>query len=390
MVENYRVKLAELNDNLPFLRLATLDIGGNSLADFNRAVCKKFTNSFISSVYLRHVKNSIYEVPLELDLDLLRLIDGDEEQRKKLIYSKLPPTIIERSGSFGRLIPIIFMTVEFNRGDSFTDEDIEFILDILTWPSNALFVAPTIRFGDEIERTDRIKIYDDFVTRLLRSKNQISSNIKVAGFLPSFYPRPSVPKIFDLYEDENVAPDLFVIDFKGERLTSPSVIGKINRIMSHFGAKKEENYYIYGFNVKPFKKGEEGPNAEDVASFTYGLNAIGDKYRMKPIKFRPSPMNTLADAPRVFANDIYKYRRLNEDRIIADFSSWVSENMNAMVQDGDFLKKAPVYTKLYNLDKIGEEAVKLSTLVRTHDDREIKDYIANKEIVNLLREDRQD
>jgi hypothetical protein len=145
MVKNYRVKLAELNDNLPFLRLVTLDIGGNSITDFNRAVCKKFTNSFISNVYLRHVKSSIYEAPLRLDLDLLRLIDGDEEQRKKLIYSKLPPTIIERRGSFSRLIPIIFMTVEFNRGDSFSDEDIEFIMDILTWPSNALFVVPTLR-----------------------------------------------------------------------------------------------------------------------------------------------------------------------------------------------------------------------------------------------------
>lgn len=390
MAENYKVKLAELNDDLPYLRLVTLEIRGNSLADFNRAVCKKFTNSFISNVYLKHVKNSIYEVPLKLDLDLLRQIDGDEEQRKKLIYSKLPPTIIERNGSFSRLIPIIFMTLEFNRGDSFSDEDIEFILDILTWPSNALFVVPIIRFGDEIERADRIMIYDNFVTRLLRSKNQISSNIKVAGLLPSFYPRSSVPKIFELYENENVAPDLFVIDFKGERLTSPSVIGKINRIMSHFGAEKEENYFIYGFNVKPFKKSEEGPNAEDVASFAYGLNAIGDKYRMKPIKFKPSPINTLSDAPKVFSSDIYKYRILNEDRIIANFNSWVSENMNAVVQDGDFLKKVSAYTRLYNLDKIGEEAVKISTLVRTHDNREVKDYIANKEIVNLLRRNRQD
>ncbi len=385
MVKNYRVKLAELNDNLPFLRLVTLDIGGNSITDFNRAVCKKFTNSFISNVYLRHVKSSIYEAPLRLDLDLLRLIDGDEEQRKKLIYSKLPPTIIERRGSFSRLIPIIFITLEFNRGDSFSDEDIEFIMDILTWPSNALFVVPTLRFGDDIKGDDRVKIYDSFVTRLLRSKSHISSNIKVAGFLPSFYPRSYVPKFFDLYKDENIAPDLFVIDFKGERLTSPSVIGKINRIMSHFGAEKEENYFIYGFNVKPYKKSEEGPNAEDMASFTYGLNAIGDKYRMKPTKFNPSPMNTLADAPRVFASDIYKYRRLNEDRIVADFNSWTSDNMNAAVQDGDSLKKAPFYTRLYNLDKIGEETVKLSTLVRTHDDHGLNNYIANKEIVNLLR-----
>ncbi len=282
------------------------------------------------------------------------------------------------------LVPFIFMVLEFNQGDSFTDQDIEFILDILTWPSNSLFVVPTIQFSDEINSQDRIGIYSDFVNRLLKAKNQLSNRIKVAGSIPSFYPRASIARIFDLYENENQAPDLYVLDFNGERLTSTAVIGKINRIMAYFESMKNENYFIYGFNVKPFKKGEDNPNAEDMGSFIYGLNAIGDKYRMKQSKFNPPPISNLEDLPKVFRGETYRYHRLSDNHAAANFSEWVQENLDPNFNINGDPKKFSSLTKSYNLDKVGLEAAVLSELVRSQDNEGIQRLINTKEIVRAL------
>lgn len=387
MAGSYRISEVTRNEEYALLRVSSVEAEGSVVSDLNRAVSNRFPQSFINNTYVPHIGNSFYEVFLRASLSQMREIDGSETERLKFINRRFPPMIAQDNLTGGPLLPVIIMMIDFLPGDSFLDGDIEFISDILTWGPNKIFVTPLIKFDDAIPDERRVVIYNDFVRRLLGAKNRVSDRIRVAASVPAFYPRRNLEELLNLYSDENRSADMVFLDFKRERITSPRIIGKVDRIHSYFNAESTENYYIYGFNVKPHKRGAETPDAEDIGCFLRGINAIGNMYRVNNISrvFIPDTLEW-KDLPRVFNNGMYKYTRLNDPTARNELIEWADINGGAISNtDAPNSHVSQVIPK-FNLDKVGLEAKLVSALVREGDQRGVREKIGGKDITRLLNQ----
>ena len=384
MAGNYEIKKVSFNDQFAFLRVPEIEAEGTTIDVISRAVSIKLSTKFVKEVYLPKVTKSIYEVFMRLDLATLRAIDSNAEAQEEFINSRFPPNIAAENALDGKLMPIIFLMIDIKTGDKFEDRDIEYVNDILTWVSNKIYVVPILRFSDDINRDDRVKFYYDFVRKLLDEKESISDKIRSAISIPSFCKGSRVSEIFELYKKENKAPALAVIDFERNRITSSKIIGVVTNVVRAYNDAKEEKYAIYGFNVKPYKKGVETPPAEDMGCFLSGLNAIGDTYRLnnQAKVFVPEPKE-IADLPKIFNSDAYKYLKLSDQSSGKEFSDWCN-SVYGFELTKDHLTRYPRYEQRFNVFKTGVEAVGISEMINKGEEAELKKKIYNKDITKLL------
>lgn len=386
MAGSYDIKKVHTTEDFALLRVPEIEIEGTTIDSLSRAVNKKLPQSFLRNSYQKTVGKSFYEAFMRLDLMTLRGIDSDDDKRQAFIDARLPPNIAASNAVNGQLIPIIILVLEINVGDTLLNSDIDYLNDILTWVSNKIYVTPILRFADEISRQDRIKFYKDFVARLLESKKSLSDKIRASASIPGFYQRTKVDEVLSMYDGENKPPSLVVLDFERSRITSSKMIGATNRIRRFFSNEegKEPKYAIYGFNVKPYKKGEETPDAEDLGCYISGLSTIGDNYKLtNSAGMFPPPPKTLAELPRVFSSDSYKYVRLNADNVIGDFNSWYEANTEKKIE-APYPKYVP-YTYRYNVHKTSEELTTVSNMVKKGELEELKKRISSKDITKTLK-----
>lgn len=386
MAGNYEISKVNLNEEYALLRVPEIQVEGSKVLNLSRAVSKKLPNSFITNVYLNSVQNTFYEVFMRIDLVRLRAIDSDPDARQAFIDSRFPPNIAADGAYRTRLIPIIILVVDINVGDKLLDTDIDYINDILTWVSNKIYVTPILRFADEINRSDRIKFYEDFVKRLLISKKTLPSGIRAAASVPTLFPPTKIPGILEKYSGENKPPSFVVIDFDRNRMTSSRMIGATNGVRRYFRKEdgEEPKYAVYAFNVKPYKKGTEASLAEDIGCYLSGISVIGDSYRMSPAnKIYIPPALNLSDLPKIFDVDSYKYDRLNTDNLIGSFRNWY-RNITSKTLDPPYSKYSP-YIYRFNVQRTSEELSNLSKMVIKGETDSLKEKLSNKEIAGVLK-----
>ena len=385
MAGNYEIKKVSINDEYAFLRVPEIEAEGATINVMSRAASKKLPSTFLKDVYLPNVGNSIYEIYMRLDLNTLRSIDNDSEAQEAFINARFPPNIAAESVFKGKLMPIIFLMIDIRAGDKLEERDIEYVNDILTWVSNKIYVVPILKFEDDINRDDRTKFYFDFVKKLLDEKKSISDKIRAAISIPSFCKGSKVSEVFDLYKKENKAPALAVIDFERNRITSSKIVGVVSNVIRQYSQAKEEKFAIYGFNIKPFKRGMEAPLAEDMGCFLSGLSSIGNTYRLNnQSKIFVPPPKDFTDLPKIFSSGEYKYLKLKDESIKKEFNDWCNEHYQFELSK-DHLMRYPPYQFRFNMLKTGTEAVEISEMIKKGETAELKKKISTKEITRLLR-----
>ena len=386
MAGNYEISKVNLNEEYALLRVPEIQVEGSKVVNLSRAVSKKLPNSFITNVYLNNVKSTFYEVFMRIDLARLRNIDSDPDARQAFIDSRFPPNIAANGAYRSRLIPLIILVVEINVGDRLLESDIDYINDIITWVSNKIYVTPILRFADEINRSDRIKFYEDFIKRLLISKKTLPSGIRAAASVPTLYPPTKIPEVLERYKDENKSPSFVVIDFDRNRMTSSRMIGATNGVRRYFRREEgeEPKYAIYAFNVKPYKKGIEASLAEDIGCYLSGISVIGDSYKLSPVnKLFIPPAVKLSDLPKIFDTESYMYERLSTDNLVGRFSNWYASLTDKTI-NAPYSKYSP-YIYRFNIEKTATELTKLSKMVVNGEIESLKEKLKNKEIVSALK-----
>ncbi len=382
----YEIKNVKMSDDYAFLRIPEIRAETSSLNVLSRSVSKKMSHKFIKTLYLDSVEKSFYEVFIRTDLENLRKIDSDKDEQERFINKRFPPEIAANNFINGRLLPIIFLMIDINPGDQISEKDLDYINDILTWPANIIYTTPLLNFNDSISREKRLIFYEDFISRLLENKNTLSNNIRVGISIPTLYRGRQIPDAFKLYDTENNEPAFVTIDFERNRITSSKMIGVVNSIHRYFKRLNSEKYAIYGFNVKPFKRGGDYAVAEDIGCFISGINAIGDTYKLNNNNriFIPAPKE-MADLPKIFDNDDYKYLKLVDKDVQNKFISWYEKSYGAQFNNTR-LKKYARYTSLYNTISVGREANDISQMLKSNENKELKKRLSNKDITKITWE----
>ena len=309
----------------------TLRVGSRSLDRITKCTERTTDLRTIDSVEDQKVLNECY---IDLSLTKLRELDSNRSAQDQYIYSR--SKFLDK-----RMINVLMVKLRLEGNDVLNDQDYEYLNALLSWKSNDIFVMPILEFDDK-KRTDMVSIYDDFVRRMLEEKDSWTSNINVGVSIPQMYPRRSIENLFGIYADED--PTFIAVDFNNSRMDRPSDV--TGTILRHFQKLHEEKIYLYGVNVKPYKRGAENTSAWDIYMVHGSFNAIG------PTHSKPRAMNFQGDwntMGRIFDSESVEYRTIDSDHRDV-FIGWMknSYNLDVDIEFGKNKRSLYPYLKRYN------------------------------------------
>ena len=400
MAGKYRIGKVDENDEYAFLRVVELETEKSKISTLTRAVDKKATGRFIRDIYLPSVNESIFEIYIKLDVNTLREIDNDVEKRDRFIRRHILDSI-ESAGNITKMLVITLIITPENMDPSkesyLNDQDIGYINDMLMWVYNDIYVVPILHFEPkritdengnvidtiEVPSDKRMEFYTNFVKRLLEEKNTISEKVMPTVTIPIFYKRRAIEDLFELYKDEAYEPNFVVVDFGNTRLLSQKMIGVLPRVHKHFTSLDEEKYFIYGFNVKPHRKGMQIANAEDIGTYLSGINAIGPSHKLSKapvVIINPS----LATLPKILDDNDYKYHSLDSKGTQGILEEWSIRYYDKEIDYRDPKKVPRGIINKHNIYKVGVEAAKISEIIKKGETEILKEKLTKKEITDVV------
>lgn len=354
MSRSYSVKRVEIVEDSVFLKVAKLKVLNKEIKDFTRSV-DRYTYKKTLECSLKEFDSLINEIYIRMDLKTLRRVDSDPDEQKKFINRNI------HFLDYSNLINIFFLKIIIKRGEKLDKKDIEYINSLLLYQLNDIYVIPVLEFEGEIDKPTRILLYNKFVKRLLEEKNITNPNLRIGISVPPYYPRRKLDSLFSLYADENKEPTFVAVDFAYQRPTDPSRIGIIPTINSYF-LKNNEKYFIYGFNVKPYKKGEHTPPSEELMLIESGFNAIGGAYRNTKVKVIIPP-RTWDHLNKIFHDADYRYHPLSESSKRQCLESWLRQFLEFDVNLQRVKSTVNRYAKQYNFYSLNKEFSHISKAV---------------------------
>ena len=225
---------------------------------------------------------------------------------------------------------------------------------------------PILDFEGAADRTRMLDVYDTFVRRMLETKDSwIDGNAGIGMTIPAMVPRRHITGLFDLYGDCD--PTFVGVDFNNGRMDRPWEVA--GPILSHFADEGEERTFLYGINVKPYRKGYD-TSAWDIYLTHGSFNAIGPMHVRAALG---SPSDDWIDTDRVFDRDTISYTRVDKTGM-EDFAAWMQDRYGRDFdkgpgRGGNGLGK---YLKRYNFEEANVVLGRLSEAIRNGD----SDYIA--------------
>ena len=401
MAGKYRIGKVDENDEYAFLRVVELETEKSKISTLARAVDKKATGRFIRDIYLPSVNEAIFEIYIKIDVNTLREIDNDVEKRDRFIRRHILDSI-EYAGNITKMLVITLIITPENMDPSnkksyLDDQDIEYINDMLMWEYNDIYVIPILHFEPkritdekgnvidiiEVPSDKRMEFYNNFVKRLLEEKNSISEKVMPTVTIPIFYKRRAIEDLFELYKNEAYEPNFVVVDFGNTRLLSQKMIGVLPRVHKHFASLDEEKYFIYGFNVKPHRKGMQIANAEDIGTYLSGINAIGPSHKLSNapvVIINPS----LATLPKILDDNDYKYHSLDSKNTQRVLEEWSIRYYDKEIDYGDPKKVPRGIINKHNTYKVGVEAAKISEIIKKGETEILKEKLIQKELTDVV------
>ena len=375
MSRSYNISRTEIIEEPIFMRVVELNSLKKKVNNLTRSV-DNYTYKTTLEKALGEFNTLINEIYLKMDLETLRKLDDDPEELKKYV---------SRHVRFlnNNLINIFFIKLALNEGDKIERKDIEYLNGLLLYQLNDIYVIPVLEFRGEVDKPKRIEMYNNFVISLLEEKNTSRPDLRVAITVPAYYPRRRLDKLFSLFSNENKEPTFVVVDFAHQRPTDPSRIGIIPTINNYFLENGIEKYFIYGFNVKPHKKGQYDPIAEELLLIESGFNAVGGAYKPGDVRIIIPPQKW-EHLNKLFDKGDYKYYPLSENNKREELHTWLEQYLNFEVDFGQVKSTINRYVRQYNFYQLNSEFSTLSEFIWKGDVDGIKSRVAGKEVTDVV------
>lgn len=375
MSRSYKISKTEIIEEPVFMRVAELESPRKSVKSLVRSV-DSYTYKKTLEKALSEFDTLINEIYLRMDLETLRRLDDDPEELKRYISRH------SRFLLYDDLVNIFFIRLTLNEKDEIEKKDIEYLNGLLLYQLNDIYVMPILEFRGEIDKPKRIEIYNNFVKSLLQEKNTSRPDLRVAITVPAYYPRRRLDTLFSLFSDENKEPTLVVVDFANQRPTDPSRIGIIPTVNNYFLENGVEKYFIYGLNVKPHKKGQFDPIAEEILLVESGFNAIGAAYKTGEVRVIIPPQKW-EHLNKLFDRGDYKYHPLSEADRREELHSWMEQYLNFGVDFSEVRSTINRYVRQYNFYQLNFELSQLSEMVWKGDMDGIKSKVLGKDVTEI-------
>lgn len=351
MTRKYEITDVEMisgrSDSMP--RNVTLRVGEHSLDRISKCTERTTDIRTIASKECGKVLNECY---INLSLNKLRELDSNREAQDQYILGR--SKFLDRG-----LINVLMIKLRLEGNERLEDSDYDYLNSLLSWGRNDIYVMPILEFGDK-ERTDKVSEYNEFVKKMLEEKKSWT-NVNVGMSIPQMYPRRSIEDLFEIYSDER--PTFVAVDFNNGRMDRPSDV--TGTIMKHFNDEKEEKTFLYGINVKPFKRGADNTSAWDIYMVHGSFNAIGPTHTKAHPVVVPGDWSNIG---RIF--DPYSVEYCVMDDSHRDiFIDWM-QNSYGVELDRDFKRNQKAiypYLKRYNFQMSNGLLGEFSTAIREGD-----------------------
>jgi len=314
----------------------------------------------------------INECYIDLTLDMLRKIDGDRQSQENYIYSRAK--FLEKG-----YLNVFIVKLRVGNGQKLEKEDYEYLNTLLGWSMNSMYIMPTLEFDGSIPRELHIPFYNDFVDNMLKVKEAWGlGNINVGAMIPSFYPQRRVGSLLDKYNVNKSDPVFIAVDFNNSRIDArPGDV--VNKVLAYLDSKDAEKTFLYGVNVKSYKKGETIASALDVHSVHLAFNSIGPTH--SPPRKVVIVANDWASAGKIYQHKDYSYHRLDEIPIRDEYIDWMEKSYGVELST-DFTenKSGNVYTgtRRYNFEHANKELFRISDAIKKNDKDALKSLFERK------------
>ncbi len=354
MVSRYTVKnVSTLETPSSTFRNVTLEAGGHSLNHFSKCTERTADYRTLRASGDGRVLNECY---LYMSPNRLRELGDDREVQDRYILDHC------KFRSQG-LVNVLMIKLRIQATDRLEDSDYDTLNSLLTWGDNDIYVMPLLEFGEGIDRIQMIERYEEFVSRMLETKNSwIDGGANVGMSIPQLYPKHKVEDLFGLYGDES--PAFVAIDFNNGCMDNAE--RNVGPVIRHFGEIDEEDFFLYGVNVKPYRRGPDEAYAWDIHMFRNSFNAVGTTHpRLGTVT---SPLE--ADRTmRAFDPHDVKYRILDDQRL-DEVIAWTRDAYG--VDPGRSMIRLYPYLMRYNFEKSNGYLYDLSEAVKKGDTDLIK------------------
>ena len=368
MVNKYSINDTQVYDEEAFMRVATLSVNDKR----QRTIAKSLDHRFVDRRVFNSITSSnnlINEIYLNMDLDHLRAFSDD---------TGLFDSYVNSYSSFltAGALNVLFINLKVGT-NQLTSEDITCLNHILTWLKNDVYVMPTLQF-DGIDRRAEMDMYSAFVKDMIECKNSmVPGNLNLGINVPSYYRYKDLDKLFKLYDVENTEPTFITVDFNRAGIDDTKRMGVVNTINRHFMEEGVEDYFLYGLNVRNYKKRQVNPVSDEMMIARSGFNAVGAPH-YDPVKRVIPPTTKLIQLGVVFNRDDYCFHPLTEKQQMDRFLEWSSDLCYEFDIEGDLRTEAPKIRpvmKKYNLCMENQEFFDLSTAIRKSDSDVIKEKL---------------
>ena len=344
----------ETSDSI--LKNVTLRVGSKQLDHISKCIERTTDLKTLSNVPDGNVLNECY---VDLTLDKLRELDSDTYAQDQYILSR--SKFLDKG-----LINVVVIKLMLNEGETLETGDYEYLNNLLAWRRNDIYLMPLLEYGKSVPRQQRIDGYLSFVDQMIQDRTSwIGDNTPIGMSIPDYIPRPIVEVLFNKYGDCGAT---FVgLDFNNNRMDKPS--DKTGIVVRHFRQCKEEKTFLYGINVKPYKKGADIA-AWDIYMSHGSFNAIGPTHtKAHPV----SVADSWESMGRIFDKDEVAYPRMNEMHRDL-FISWMKDRYDIDL-DKDYTKNSRSlysYLKRYNFEGANKVLGNLSDAIASDDSDYIK------------------
>lgn len=307
-------------------------------------------NEFVAEIYKTFSKESLQKFVS----GAVKHRDEFNKDIKRQIY-----------GISAKTTPILFIPAL--KTLSVTEIELDFIQN--TQSIFDFYVVPTVeRIHKIASSVEDIERYISLVKYYLEKIETVKLKKPIMGTIPITLPPTKIIELIDIYLDREIMS--FCIDFAGRiPFTHYQQIAQIQNLLH----KNDIDAFIHATNVnigKPSKKGNI-ILAQDVLSFGFGLDSIGDNH----LGVSHRDVGSQVDNLRLFNKENYAYHKVNQRDIEKIYPKDTAIQIEALVK-GPKSKRMDVQ-KMFNYEQIGIETHKIREAVK----EDVIKYISRKHYV---------
>jgi len=320
------------NSNSHFFRFASIKIGSGPYIPFFPTINSKLR--LHEEKIHDFPKNKLVECHIKVTKQKLDEMDSDREKQIKFIKDNFARVY----GEHLLIIPKVLL----REGETLTQTEIRYLVDLLGFPGNIIYVAPLFYYYDitgmgNISVKDPVKsdLFFQLTDNFLRELNKDSVNT-VGLMVPAGVAHKEVSNLLNLYKD--FSTPITIVDFYGRATLDTYVILKplLSESEYNLRQKQDEKYILYSFDSKPYYGRGNLRAAINILRYDMGFSSFGprhtNRYNAKN-RPQPPPGQEEVSIPKIFYKDHYSYSYPDLEEPRSDFLGWLQSNQIQVPND---------------------------------------------------------